>query len=245
MDHWREKTGRASQRKPEKMPELSQEVAEQMLSNIFEACDYEANLVPMEVLVSYTKYRRERHFLRWILLVLVVLFWMVPVLFVTPKAQLSLQQQKPGSPVVALETSSWLPIHQVSATVSGVRIPVYQMGSGSYQIVPDRNGLVTVRVTLANRQYTEVSCQVTEVDVDPPKLKGSRRRGELLDMCLEQDPGIDYENIYAVSLSGQRIVPVSWDQETCCVTFDHISTGMNIYVPDRCGNVLHLVLTLN
>ena len=43
---------------------LSPDAASQMLSNVFEACDYEANRVPLEVLQSYSNYRRERHLLQ-------------------------------------------------------------------------------------------------------------------------------------------------------------------------------------
>ena len=43
---------------------LSPDAASQMLSNVFEACDYEANKVPLEVLRSYSNYRRERPLLQ-------------------------------------------------------------------------------------------------------------------------------------------------------------------------------------
>ena len=46
------------------IPPLSNEGADQMLSNVFEACDFEPNRVPLEVLQSYSHYRRERHILQ-------------------------------------------------------------------------------------------------------------------------------------------------------------------------------------
>ena len=69
-------------KKKQTEPTLSQEAAGQMLSNVFEACDFEANRVPLEVLQSYSHYRRERNILQKAIIVLVVLlFLMLPVLF--------------------------------------------------------------------------------------------------------------------------------------------------------------------
>ena len=45
-----------------------------MLSNVFEACDYEANKVPLEVLRSYSNYRRERHLLQKGIILVVAYF---------------------------------------------------------------------------------------------------------------------------------------------------------------------------
>ena len=44
----------------EKNMQLDPQVASQMLSNIFDACDIEQNSVPLEVLTSYSNYRKER-----------------------------------------------------------------------------------------------------------------------------------------------------------------------------------------
>ena len=80
---------------------LSPDAASQMLSNVFEACDYEANRVPLEVLQSYSNYRRERHLLqKGIILVVALLFAMLPLLFVTPKVSASwVEGSQPGSPI--------------------------------------------------------------------------------------------------------------------------------------------------
>ena len=63
------------------VPPLSKEVADQMLSNVFEACDFEPNRVPLEVLQSYSHYRRERHILQKCIIVLVVAGLLTAVLF--------------------------------------------------------------------------------------------------------------------------------------------------------------------
>lgn len=226
-------------------PELSQAVAAQMLSNIFDACECEANVVPMDVLVSYTKYRRERYSLRWIVLALLLLFLMVPVLFITPEVELSELNSNTGKPVLEVKADSWIPIDKVTAEMGEYSLPVYEMRRGVYQIIPDRNGVITVKVVLKNQQYTEKEYQVENVDRDPPVLTGSRHKEDTLELYFQEDGGeIDFEGIYAVSNSGQTVYPISYDKEKLVVIFAYPNKAMNIFVPDEYGNVLQLVLTL-
>ena len=224
---------------------LSQEVAGQMLSNIFDACDYEANQVPMDVLVSYTKYRKERYYLRWIVLVLLTLFLMLPILFVTPEVDISQMNATSGRPILQVEASSWLPIDRVTAQTGDYSLPVYEMSEGVYQIIPDRNGIVTGKVVLKNQQYTEKEFLVDGVDVDPPVLVGSQRTGDLLELFFKEEGGsILFEEIYAVDSTGKKVYPVAFDRETCSVTFEYPEDSMNIFVSDEYENVLQLVLTI-
>ena len=229
-----------------KKPELSQTAASQMLSNIFDACEYEANQVPMEVLVSYARYRRERYFLRWGVVVLLVLFLMLPVLFVTPEVTISEQGGAPGQPILQVEAHSWMPIDRVTAVTGGHSLPVYEMSNGVYQIIPDRNGIVTVTVVLKNQQYTQQEFLVEDVDVDPPVLVGSRRVDDNLELLFQEEDGkIDYAGIYAIDNQGQTVYPLSYDEKRCLVVFAYPSDSMNIFVSDEYGNVLQLVLTVN
>ena len=105
-------------KKQEQEATLSQEAAGQMLSNIFEACDYEPNRVPMEVLQSYSHYRRERHILQKGIIVLAVLmFLLLPLLFVTANVEVGwVQGTPPGSPIVQVAARSLIPVESVTAS---------------------------------------------------------------------------------------------------------------------------------
>lgn len=224
---------------------LSEAVASQMLSNIFDACDYEASQVPMEVLVSYTQYRRERHYLRWVVLVLLLLFLAVPVLFVTPEVEISELNASTGRPILQVEAASWMPIDKVTAVTGDYSLPVYEMSEGVYQIIPDRNGVVTVKVVLKNQQYTQKDYLVENVDVDPPVLVGSQRTGDLLELFFEEEGGrIDYEGIYAIDSTGKKVYPVAFEEEKGRVVFEYPDDSMNIFVSDEYENMLQLVLTI-
>ena len=177
------------------VPPLSKEVADQMLSNVFEACDFEPNRVPLEVLQSYSHYRRERHILQKCIIVLVtILFLMMPVLFITANVEVDWVEGTPvGSPIVQVTAKSIVPVESITASIGDYSLEVYQVSDGIYQIHPKANGTLMVTVTLANKQFTEHRLEVTGVDVTPPSLVSSQLvNGELEIFFTDDISAIDY-----------------------------------------------------
>lgn len=226
---------------------LDTETAGQMLTNVFEACDYEANRVSLEVLQSYSHYRRERHLLqKGIILIVVLLFLMLPLLFITANVEVGwVQGTPPGSPVVQITAKSVVPVESVTASMGQYTLEVYQVADGLYRIHPNRNGTLLVTVTLANKQFTEHVIEVTNVDVDPPQLVGSQLVGDELEIFFTDTvSGLDYDGIYAVDKSGHVVYPLRYNRETMSVTFAYPESYLNIFVSDTCKNTLQLVLTV-
>lgn len=226
---------------------LSPEAAGQMLSNVFEACGREANHVPLEVLRSYSSYRRERHLLRkGVIVAAALLFAMLPVLFVTPEVSADWSAEgAPGSPVLELEAESFLPVKSVRASMENQEQNVYQVAENTYRILPDRNGTLLITVTLVNNQFTETRVEVEGVDVTPPTLVGSSLVDDELEIFLADDSGdLDYSGIYAVDAQGGTVYPLRFDRERMSVAFAYPQEGLTIYIPDKCRNVLQLVLTV-
>lgn len=236
-------------RKRNKQPDimLSQDTANQMLSNVFEACDYEANRVPLEVLQSYSHYRRERHLLqKGIILVVVVLFLMVPILFITANVEVGwVEGTPPGSPIVQVMARSIIPVESVTATMGEYTLEVYQVAEGMYQIHPNRNGTLLVTVTLTNKQFTQHEFKVDNVDVTPPQLVGSELVDGQLEIFFTDDVSeLDFETVYAVDDKGKVVYPTGYNKETMSVTFAYPDSYLNIFVSDTCKNTLQLVLTV-
>lgn len=228
------------------VPPLSKEVADQMLSNVFEACDFEPNRVPLEVLQSYAHYRRERHILQKCIIVLVtILFLMMPVLFITANVEVNWVEGTPeGSPIVQVTAKSIVPVESITASIGDYSLEVYQVSDGIYQIHPKANGTLMVTVTLANKQFTEHKVEVTGVDVTPPTLVSSKLVGSELEIFFTDDiSSIDFSTIYAVDPKGNVIYPLRHDPDAVSVTFAYPETHLNIFVSDTCGNILQLVLT--
>lgn len=229
-------------------PELDEATASQMLENIFEACAMEPNSISMNVLASYSNYRKERYsFQRITLAFIMVLFCLLPLLFIPPNAHTEqLPVDKIGHPVYEISVDTFFPaVDRISATIDGMNVPIYETGERIYSIQPTRNGDMTVTVVLDNRQYQTTVIPVTEVDCDAPVLlSSSLKDGELTLYLNDEVSGIDYESVTAVDTSGNVSTPVSYDEEAQCVVFTYSGSNMNIFIPDHADNELQLVLTV-
>ena len=83
-------------KKEDKVKPITQATASQMLANVFDACGAEPNTVPLEVLESYSNYRRERYALqRSVLAILLALFLLMPILFLTPEVVVVASAREP------------------------------------------------------------------------------------------------------------------------------------------------------
>ena len=214
----------------------------EILWNVFQAAGWEPNSVPIEALSSYAVYRKERFSLqRGVLIAAMVLFLLLPALFVLPEYQVIYEQEGVrGLPVYRIDVHSLLPVGRVTAAMRQHRLPVYEAGSRNFTVEPIRNGELTIEVELVNRQKVQTAEQVTDVDAESPKLTGSEI-GEDTFLLHVEDAGIgvNYSGIYAVGESGTEYRPVL-ASEAEGVLFSYPEEAWDVYVPDHIGNVLHL-----
>lgn len=234
--------------KKSKEPELDIEVASQMLENIFAACEVEPNTIPLSVLASYSSYRRERFLLQKIVLaVIILLFCMVPLLFISPKFTIQDTTSQTGITTYEVKVNSFLPVEHVIATVGGRNIPVYETDDKTYSVQPSLNGEMSIRVTLKNRQTRLETIRVTSVDTEPPTVVSNRSDSQNLYIYLKDDSsGVDYKKITAKETDGDgtEITPSSYNETEGYVVFSYPQSSLNINIPDKAGNTLQLVLTL-
>lgn len=232
-----------------KTPEivLDKETADKILESIFEKNQIEPNSIPLEVLTAYSSYRKERFSLqKSILAIIMLLFLMLPFLFIAPDFSLSTNDKKHTStPVYEVNVDSFMPVARITATIDGHNLPVYEMDAHQYSIEPASNGRMKVTVTLMNKQQTTKYIEVTNVDVDAPVLVSTQWDNEHLYLTLsDPDSGINFSEVKAVNLNGSISIPTSYDEATGQIAFTYPSDSLNVYVPDNAGNTLQLVVTL-
>lgn len=233
--------------KKPKGPELDEKTASQMLANIFDACEVEPNSIPLTVLTSYSNYRKERFLLQRIILIIIMLFFcLVPLLFIAPDIQLNLKDEGTrNKPAYELVVDTFIPVSRITATINGSNIPVYEVADRTYSIEPTLNGTMTVTVTLKNRQFSSVTCEVDGVDTDSPVVISDKMADNQIYLYLsDPDSGIDYENISAMDIEGKEVKAAFYDEEGNYIVFDYPDKSLNIYIPDKMGNTLHLILTV-
>lgn len=228
-------------------PQLDERIASQMLENIFDACEVAPNSVPLSVLTSYSNYRRERFLLQKGFLVLIMLFFcLFPLLFTTPDVHMRQRSEEfKNRPVFELTVDSFVPVSRITAVVDGNNVPVYETADKTYSIEPSYNGTMTVTVTLKNQQYTQTVVPVSGVDTDPPVVVSDRKDKDKIYLYLEDDSsGVDYDNIEAIDLDGNLVAAASIDEANAVVSFYYPLDSLNLYIPDKAGNRLHLILTV-
>lgn len=149
-------------------PGLDRQAAEQLLDSIFEECEVRPNNVPMEALSAYTEYRSERFRLQKIIAVgMMVLFLLLPVLFIRPGVTVSEQSADAGGRTrYKVEVHSLLPVYRVTAVEQSRPAAVTRSDNRTYLVDPDRNGIMKIAVTLINRQTEIKTIEVTGVPDD-------------------------------------------------------------------------------
>lgn len=225
---------------------LNQELAGQMLSNIFDICEVEPNTVPLEELESYSNYRKDKFAVRKFLVVLImILFLIIPLLFMSPTI-MALKQVDRANPSYVMSVESMLPVTSVSASIDGEKVPVYETGQREYSIEPSKVGEMLVTVKCINNQYVQKKIKVTNIDKTAPTVCSNRNADGKIYIYLEDDiSGVDYSKIYAKDDSGSTVLPYSVSDESGLVVFKYPSSSINIFVPDKAGNTLQLLLSVS
>lgn len=220
--------------------------AADILDTVFESCEAKANTVPMEALSAYAVYRKERFSLqRGILAISILVFMMLPMLFMIPGYSVSVEENgERGLPVYTVNVKSVLPVGKVLASLRNHNLPVYEAGAREFTIEPTRNGKLSITVELVNRQRTSGEYDVVNVDSQGPQLVDNETTDDYFIIKVEDAGiGVDYREVYATSKSGKVYYPVTSDAEEGIV-FEYPEEPWDIYIPDHIGNTLHLAISL-
>lgn len=230
-----------------KIPQLSEDAAEKLLENVFDACDTMPNTIPLKTLESYSEYRREKYLLQKIILIVILaIFLAIPFCFIYPKFTVTkISPDDARIPDYQIVVEKNFPIKLITANVDGRNFTVYETGDRTFSVQPTVNGTMTIRVMLSNRQYDEKVIEVTGIDNDAPYLVSDAKDEDFLYLTVADDGlGIDYEAIYAETLSGHVLKPTSYNKKTGSVVFPIDQGSLNIYIPDVKDNILQLVVTI-
>lgn len=227
-------------------PQLDIDNANKILENIFAANQAEPNTIPLDVLAAYSHYRKKRFSLQKIVIIAMVLFLLLAFLFIVPSFTIhSETKNSEANPVYHVSVDTFMPVQRVTAIIDGHNIPVYEVDSHIYSIEPHINGRMKVAVTLINHQTVTQFVDVENVDTEAPLVVSSNMDSESVYLYLsDTGSGINYKEIKAVGLSGQEILPVSFDESSECVVFSYPKETLNVYIPDNADNTLHLILTV-
>ncbi len=227
------------------IPELSIEDMTRILDNVFEACQIEPVQVPLESVVSYTKYRMERFSIqKTIALIAFVLFLLVPALFIAPRFSVAGIDSPNGAETVQIRLDNLAPVRSITAVIDDVSMPVNDKGSHIYTVQPAKNGTMYITVTLFNGQQNTQEYTVLEADDTAPVLTDYSADGSTLTLIVDDGDGlgINFEGVCAETADGS-LEPASYDSDTGKIVFDLPGGDITVIIPDMAGNVLRLVIS--
>ena len=225
-------------------PKLDALTATRLLEDVFEEVGAAPNLLPVEALAGYPEFERQRFLPQRVLLIVILILWLlIPIFFITPKydiTQVSTNDQ--NLPVYTVEIQSLLPIRNVEAILNGTDLPLYAKDSKTYAVEPNQNGTMEIRVTAVNNQTAVRSVDVVAVDDVGTKLISTEVTGQkVLLRMAENGTGVSYNNIYAIGRTSKEIIqPTTYNRETGTIAFDLPKEKWDVYIPDERGNALHL-----
>lgn len=226
-------------------PVLRLAEAEQILNNVLNACGRQPNSVPLETMISYSNYRKERYGIqRTLIAAMLALFLLLPILFFA--AEIRVQQTNIGenaNPIYAVSVSGRIPIFQIRAEMDGRTAPLYEISENEYMLQPRENGEVRISVRLMNRQETAIALDVNSVDREAPQLISSDAAGEYVYLNVQDaDSGVDFEGIRIVYPDGNSAAPAGYDAQTGRIQLEYPQCALTVRIPDRRGNALQIKL---
>lgn len=224
---------------------LSQDVAEQMLTNVFVSCEHELNSVPLRTLEEYSAYRKQKFVFQRLLIYLVLLvFVLLPVLFITGEITVRLIEGTHGNPAYIVEVKSPIPVSETTAVVGGRSVAVSRLDDGTFQISPSQNGAMTISVVLKNRQEIILTEDVTGVDDQPPYMvKSTYDSANFYVTVADAGSGVNFDGIKVTYTDDEPMEGWYVREDVSLIVVPYPSRNVTVVVPDNNANKLLLQLT--
>ena len=226
-------------------PKMHLDIAGQLLEYLFFEAGIEPNNLPLDALEEYHHYRMNQLFIQRIALGVAVIFLLhTPLWFVTPDFSV-VDTTDHGIVTYEVNTSRWVNVKSVTAQMSNQLVPVTQSDKHSYIVKPTANGELFIQVTYFNNMVSDQAFQVTGVDRQAPVVEDSHLKEGVVTLVLSDDnSGVDYDAISITALTGESLpVTPAMVEGKETISFPYEGGNVDIVIPDRAGNRLHLLLS--
>lgn len=209
------------------IPTLDTQTANQLLNNVFNACDMDPSSIPVEVLESWGNYKKPSFSLgRFLAYIFTILLVLLPLMFIHPTIIAERKNVKSATNAVYdIELKTLLPI------------ALTKTGSHSYSAEITQNGTLTITAASVNGQTVTRTYQVSHLDTDKPELVNSYSQDGIVYLeILDTFSGIDYDHITGIT-------PESVNTDTGVIAFHIPDNPTTVTIPDNAGNELTLLLS--
>jgi hypothetical protein len=221
------------------IPPLDTETANQLLNNVFSACDMQPNTIPIEVLESWGNYKKPRfQIAKKITYFMLVILILLPLMFFKPTIVAD-RSEIGTTDAVTYEISikTLLPISSVTAALDGEPVTLYTEDMRHYTAKLTKNGTFEITAVSFNGQTVTRTYTVSQIDTDRPEYVDSYSKdGYVYIIMRDTYSGIDYDNITGLK-------PEEYDENTGLITFKVPDEATTVTIPDKAGNETSLLLS--
>ncbi len=221
------------------IPALDPKTANQLLNNVFNACDMEPSTIPVEVLEDWGNYKKTTFgFGRTLAYLCTLLLILTPLLLIKPTIIAERTKvDSAQSAVYNIRVKTLLPIREVTADLDGHPVALTKKDTHTYTAEVTSNGTLTIHAEGMNAQTSLRSYKVSSLDTEKPKLLDSYSRHGVVYLDVSDTySGINYD-----AISG--LVPKSINKKTGTISFTIPKQPTTIKIPDNAGNELELLLS--
>ena len=136
-----------------------------------------------------------------------------------------------------LTMKSWLPAKSIVMELDGENLELTKDKKRTYTTTLHRNGSLQAIVTNFNGMPADSIKYVNILDDTPPTFSASHIEEGVLTVTLtDSQSGINYDSVYALNSTGERVLPLVANRDLNTFSFTMDSAGLRIFVQDMAGN---------
>ena len=181
----------------------------------------------------------------------ILLFYMLPfivfngLLFfcVTAKPAMSITVADTNdylSTEITVAVTSKFPSGEPTVTLDGEPLELVKGKNRTYKTTVYKNGSIEANVKNMNGMTATVFEHVSVLDDNPPSMENTSVTDGVLTLTVtDSQSGINFDSIYALDSSNERVEPLTVNRSTNTISYEMDPAGLQVFAMDRAGNEVH------
>jgi len=138
---------------------------------------------------------------------------------------------------VTLTVKSFFPTKDIQLSLDDEKLELTKGKKRTYTAVITKNGTLEARVTNINGMYAILYEHANVLDDLPPGIDYTTDGEGVVFVTVEDSQsGVDFESIYALDSTGQRVEPLTVDRAANSVSYEIDPAGLHVFAKDKAGN---------
>lgn len=138
---------------------------------------------------------------------------------------------------ITVEVTSLFPSDEPVASLDGEALELVKGKNRTYTATVYKNGSIEANVRNLNGMTATTFEQVNVLDDVSPSMENTTVSDGVLTLTVtDSQSGVDFDSIYALDSSNQRVEPLSVNRSTNTLSYEMDPEGLHVYALDKAGN---------